>query len=204
MATNNYRNLQGALAARWRFLPKTALVLETTYDRRSYSNASDPPASLLRSVFGLAGLVTPRIAVATKLGYGHNFGSGGGGGLLAVAEATYLVSEESQLKLGYQRNLVPIPLHGLFVDDRAFAEARYRFGPRLMVRATSSYDWVRFEGASPRYDRAFGLDLAPEYALGPWLTAAVGWVVNSRSSSLDLSSLNFRRHELYVRLSATY
>ncbi len=45
--TFDYNNLRIGVDGRWRFLPKTALVLETDLDFRSYFEGTSPNALLL-------------------------------------------------------------------------------------------------------------------------------------------------------------
>jgi hypothetical protein len=69
----NYSNLRTALEARWRFLPKTAVVVDTQFNLRNYLQGPTPEALLFSARAGLAGLITPKISVTALLGYGKDF-----------------------------------------------------------------------------------------------------------------------------------
>jgi hypothetical protein len=202
----NYQNLRAGLDVRWKFLPKTAITLEGRFDSRTYNAGSpSPKASLLKAEAGLAGLVTPKVATVLKVGWGKDFSSSGANTILAMAELTYLMSETSKMKLGYLRNLEPVPTFGVYTDDRAYLEARVLTNGRATLHGTAAFDNLTFHSASNRTDKTFTLDVGPEYQFLPWLIGAAGYVLGTRSSNTSgAASVNFTRHEAYVRATFIY
>ncbi len=73
----DYSNLRASLEGRWRFLPKTAVVVDAQFNYRTYARDSTPEALLLHTRAGLAGLVSPRISVTALVGWGQDFGAAG-------------------------------------------------------------------------------------------------------------------------------
>jgi hypothetical protein len=203
--TFDYNNLRLGVDARWRFLPKTALVLDTDLDFRSYFSGTSPNALLLRTMVGLAGLVSPKIAVNAKVGWGHNFGAVGGSTLIAQLEGTWLYSPTMTIKGGYYRTLNPVAAYGIFRDDRVYAEARALFGGKLVLHGYGAMDLLGFSSATaPRSDTLFTLDVGPEYQFKPWLVGAAGYLLSVRSSSLEGTGVNYNRNEFYLRLTLVY
>jgi hypothetical protein len=202
----DYTNVRAGVDARWRFLPKTAVVLDADLDLRSYlRDPTSPDALLLRGMAGLAGLVTPKIAVTAKVGWGYNFGASGGSTLIAQAEATYLFSPTMTFKGGYLRTLNPVASYGLFQDNRGSLEARALFGGKLMLHGIVAADFLSFyDPARPRSDVLVTMDVGPEYQFKPWLVGAASYLLSARSSSVEGAGLNFTRHEAYVRLTLVY
>lgn len=202
----DYTNVRVGADARWRFLPKTALVLETNLNLREYlRNSQTPSALLLRAMGGLAGLVSAKISVTAKVGWGYNFGSSGGSTLIAQAEVNYLFSPTMSFKGGYLRTLNPVAAYGLFQDNRGYAEARALLGGKLALHGAGSLDFLSFYDATqPRSDVVVSLDLGPEYQFKPWLVGAAGYTLTTRSSSATGGGLNFTRHEAYLRLTLVY
>ncbi|MCP3138538.1 porin family protein [Pyxidicoccus xibeiensis] len=198
----DYGNLHFGLEGRWRFLPKTAVVLDTGVDLRSYFNGGSPDATVLRALAGVAGLVSPKIAVTAKAGWGQNFAAGGSGTFLAQLEGTYLYSPTLSFKAGYLRTMEPVAAYGVFTDNRGYGEVRALFGGKLTMRAGGSVDFLSF--TAERSDTVINLDIGPEYQFRPWLTGAAGYMLGSRSSSVTGGGLNYSRHEGYARLSVTY
>ncbi|WP_223755567.1 hypothetical protein [Myxococcus sp. RHSTA-1-4] len=199
----DYGNLHFGLEGRWRFLPKTAVVLDSGVDLRSYFNDStSPDATLVRAMAGVAGLVSPKIAVLAKAGWGQDFSGTGGGTVIAQLEGTYLYSPTLSFKAGYLRTLEPVAAYGLFTDNRGYGEARALFGGKLTMHLGASVDFLGFNGG--RSDTLIQLDVGPEYQFRPWLSGAAGYSLGSRSSSLGGGGLNYTRHEGYARLSVMY
>ncbi|HLL00319.1 MAG TPA: hypothetical protein VK539_07010 [Myxococcaceae bacterium] len=203
--TFDYNNLRVGLDGRWRFLPKTALVLDTDLDFRSYFEGTNPNAVLLRTMAGLAGLVSAKIAVNAKLGWAHNFGPTGGSTLIAQLEGTWLYSPTMTIKGGYYRTLNPVAAYGLFRNDRFYAETRALFGGKLVLHAYGAVDLLGFYSpTTPRSDSLVTLDLGPEYQFKPWLVGAAGYLLSVRSSSLAGRGVNYSRNEFYLRLTLVY
>ncbi|MBN1209869.1 MAG: hypothetical protein JXB05_33775 [Myxococcaceae bacterium] len=202
----DYINLRAGVDGRWRFLPKTAVVLDTDLDLRSYIRATDSPSALLlRAMGGLAGLVSSKIAVTAKVGWAHNFGETGGDTLVAQLEGNYLFSPTMSFKGGYVRTLNPVASYGLFRDDRGYVEARALFGGKLVMHGFAALDFLGFyDPARPRTDTLLSLDVGPEYQFKPWLVGAAGYLLGTRSSSVAGAGLNYTRHEAYVRLTVVY
>jgi hypothetical protein len=205
LETFDYHNVRGSLDGRWRFLPKTAVVLDTDFDLRGYSSGNNPDAKLLRIMGGLAGLVSPKVAVTAKAGWGQDFGTTGGATFLLQLEGTYLMSPTMTFKGGYLRTLEPVSAYGLYRDDRGYVEGRALFGGKLALHGTAALDLLSFlAAATPRDDTVLTVDLGPDYQIRPWLMAGVGYQLNTRSSSSAGSGLNYTRHEGYFRVTATY
>jgi hypothetical protein len=198
----DYNNLRAGLQGRWRFLPKTAVVVDGQFTYRNYSQGSTPDALLMHATAGLAGLVSPKIAVTAKLGWGQDFGMAAGSALLAQLEGTYLLSHTATVKVGYSRTLEPVGAFGLFRDDRAYLEAQTLLGGRLTVRGVSAFDYVSFQGT--RRDTVFKLDVGPQYQFERWLIGGAGYLFGVRSSNEPGAGINFSRHEGYVRMTVTY
>ncbi len=205
LETFDYNNVSGGVDARWRFLPKTAVVVDTDFDLRSYFDGTHPEARLLRGMAGLAGLVSPKVAVTAKAGWGQNFGETGGGTFLAHLEATYMMTPTMTFKGGYLRTLEPVSAYGLYRDDRGYVEARTLFGGKLALHGALAYDLLNFQStATPRSDNLLTADLGADYQFRPWLLGGVGYLLNTRSSSLAGGGLNFNRHEGYLRMTVMY
>ena len=204
LETFDYNNVRGGVDARWRFLPKTAVVVDTDFDLRSYFSGTHPDAKLLRAMAGLAGLVSPKIAVTAKAGWAQNFGTTGGGTFIAHLEGTYMMTPTMTFKGGYLRTLEPVSAYGLYRDDRGYLEARTLFGGKLGLHGTLAYDLLNFQGTTPRGDNLFSADVGGDYQFRPWLLGGVGYLLTTRSSSVSGSGINFTRHEGYLRMTVSY
>ncbi len=209
----NYNNYTFGLANRWRFLPKTALVLDATLDTRSYASTANPSALLLNISAGLAGLVSSRVAVVLKAGYGRDLSDSGLSTVIGQAEATYLLSETSNLKFGYSRASSPVPIYGVLIDDRGYFEAKMLLGGKLTLLGRAAFDYLSYFAKSGRNDTLLTAGIGPEYEFTPWLIGGLAYNLSSRGSNIastgalsgiSVSGVTYTRHEVIARLTFTY
>ena len=215
----NYTNFRAGLDGRWKFLPKTAIVLESNFDARSYPSAINAafntPALLLRVVGGLQGLLTTKVAVVAKAGWGYDFATlpsaapgTNANTFIGHLELSYLMTEASVLKVGYFRSLEPTPVYQVSRDDRIYGDARLLLSGRLTLRAYGALDFLGFYGGQDRLDIALTLDPGAEYQIFPWLYAAAGYTLTTRTSSganaSNASTDKYTRHEAHLRITAAY
>jgi len=156
----NYTNLAASLGGKWKFLPKTAVVADVSFDYRSYFNTSDPArptmagepaqmvntnltAYILRGTAGLSGLITSRLSVLALIGGAGDFGLSRAASPLAQAEVAYLGSELTA-RGGYLLTMNPVPLYGTFSQHRGYAEFRASFFGRLSTRLFGALDYIDF------------------------------------------------------------
>jgi hypothetical protein len=199
----NYKNLRPLLEARWKFFPKTALVVETGMDFRSYNNTANPPAKLAKALIGVSGLVSTRVVAVAKAGWGKDFDGTRNNTPIANLEFSYLLSDINTFKLGALRTLEPVPVYGSYVDNRVYSEARLLMGGKLILHGQLALDYVQFS-SSPRHDTTVSFDVGPDYQLMRWLTVAAGYALTYRTSSSAALTFNFSRHEPYLRVTCIY
>jgi len=212
VADMNYGNIRAGLDVRWKFLPKTAIVLESNFDARIYPvPAPNPAARLLRVVGGIQGLLTTKIAVVAKAGWGYDFGTAAPGTnantFLAHAEGTYLLNEASNVKAGYYRTVEPVPAFQTVEDNRIYAEARALLAGKLVLRGYGSLDFIAFGAGSGRTATTVTVDPSAEYQIFPWLYTAAGYTLSVRTPGGTTPSSpanDYLRHEAYLRVTAAY
>jgi hypothetical protein len=201
----DYSNLRANLLARWRFLPKTAVVVDTQFDARTFFHGAGPNALLLQTSAGLAGLISPKLTVTAKAGWAQDFGVVGRGGMIGQLEGAWTPTHLLSAKAGYGRMMEPVAVFGLFRDDRGYLEGQMLLGGRLTLRGTTSLDYLSFQDASnPRRDILFRMNLGPEYLFQRWLVGGVGYLLETRASSTPGAGINYTRHEGYARMTVMY
>ncbi|MCA2980518.1 MAG: hypothetical protein INH41_15780 [Myxococcaceae bacterium] len=218
LSAMNYSNLNFALAARYKFLPKTAVVFDANFDLRTYWNAAamtSPPANILRGRVGLVGLITPRISLTLLAGAAYDFGVTRAIAPIGQAELTYLVGDSTSVSLGYTRDLLPVPAFGAFTNDRGYLSGRVGLlQERLVLNAVGSVDAFGFLdpsmtpglGTVRRNDLAIGFSLGPTVNVTSWFAIGATYGLSTRSSTQfsSLTGINFVRHEANLRLSFRY
>ncbi len=212
---SNYSNVNFGLNARWKFLPKTAVIVDVNADYRSYFSNAAATKVLFRAQAGLAGLISPRIAVTLLVGYGGDFTNGSIHTVIGTAEFSYTITEHSRIAVGYARNTVAVPLIGTMIDDRGYLRGGLGLmGDRLLLNAQISADYFTFLGApvsatapvpNPvRNDFLLSLAVGPTFTVTSWFDVSAGYTLTFRTSTSNLPSLNFPRHEVLLRLAFHY
>lgn len=206
----NYSNVNFALGGRWKFLPKTAVVLDTNFDWRTYFDkaAGNPEGFVLRAQAGLAGLISQHFAVTLMAGYGGSFSPvAPANAFIANAEISYLFAADSKLALSYVRSLQPVPVYGLYLSDGGRLNARWAlWGGRLALTGGASVDALAFQGTRTRHDLVIGGNVGPSVDVTSWLQLGALYSVSTRSSSAvtTAASVNYLRHEALLRLTLRY
>lgn len=215
LASNlNYSNIQGGLGAKWKFLPKTAAVLDATFDYRSYFNnqSSTPsagttnlPSYLLKVQGGLAGLVTSHISVLLLVGGGGDWATGAKT-VIGQAEVGY-IGQYLNVRGGYVRTMQPVPAYGLYVDDRGYIDLSVSLlQQKLRMRLAPSIDYLSYYSAVNRNDLLGGGDASISYAIFSWWSVAVSYTLQFRISNLNANvpTQNYTRHEPRLTLTFSY
>jgi hypothetical protein len=205
LSTMDYSNLTAGLAARWRFLPKTAVVLDVGFAYQSYFNpgAAAVPASLLKGQLGLAGLISSKVSVLALVGWGYDFAGSGANTVIGQAEVSLLLAELFNLKFGYVRTLNPVPVNGTFQDDRGYAEIRGGVS-RFYYVVNGAFDYLTYFGATAarRNDYLVTVGVGPGVKILPWLTVAATYNLYLRNSSLGFA--DYTRHVAMLTVQAYY
>jgi hypothetical protein len=197
----SYNNFRGGLDARWRFLPKTAIVFESAFDSRSYTSAANASMMLLKLQVGIAGLVSPKIATLAMVGWTHGFNATDGRTVTGHFEVSYLASETAHFKLGYLRSIEPVPTYGTYGRDGVYIGSRFMFGGKFSGHVNGGFDYLTFYGNTSRYDMIISADIGPEYQFTPWLIASLNYNMSLRSST---AAQALPRHEGIARIEFTY
>lgn len=212
---SNYSNLNFGINARWKFLPKTAVILDVNADWRTYftKTAATGDKVLFRAQVGLAGLISPRIAVTLLAGYGGDFTNGSIHTVIGTAEFSYTITEQSRIAVGYARNTIAVPVIGTAIDDRGYLRGGLGLlGGRLLLNAQVSADYFTFLGAPTnaaaptpnptRNDFLLSVSAGPTVIITSWFDVGANYTLSVRTSTESL--LNFPRHEAMLRLSFHY
>ena len=218
LSTMSYSNLNFALTSRYKFLPKTAALLDINFDYRTYWNATattNPPANIIRGRLGLAGLITPRFSATILAGVAYDLGVTRAIAPIGQAELTYLVGDTTSVSIGYNRDLLPVPAFGAFANDRGYLNARIGFlQDRLQLNGTASVDYFTFFrasmmpglGTAARNDLLIGFNVGPTFIVTSWFVVGATYGLGYRTSPQQVTQtgINFIRHEANLRLTFRY
>jgi len=212
-AGNAYAN-RVELLGRWRFLPKTGLILDIQGGQRGYfqSVAGNSGAFPVRAMLGLGTLLTTRLTFALKGGYDGIFLSGQSSvqTWAAAADLGWLLTETFQVRLGFQRLTEPVALYGAYGDMRGFLLFRAQLN-RVVLTADASADFIEYAG-SGRQDQSIAVNVRGEYNVNDWLRFYAAVAISTRgvkgdtqeatSGSKDFGNLN--RQEISVGVATLF
>ena len=133
------------LRARWRFLPKTALLWEVGFTPSFYLNTTGASTLLVNSFpfrtrIGLNGLLTDRIRVLAMVGYTGTYAPIGDNmsTVVAQAEFQYIFSPLTSFSLGFIRDVNPSFLGSFSVRNSLYARVNQSFSGRFYLGAEIS------------------------------------------------------------------
>jgi hypothetical protein len=213
LADLGYSELRGTGEVRWKFLPRTAGVLDVSWFARLPNDAAiGDDVSGLRALTGLTGLVSARLAATVKAGYGDTFGSAEEGfrTWLANVELEWLATETASVRGGYLHDFGSDPARGaLFSTNRLYTEARMLVGGRTTLRLLGDLERRGYELADDVTTSLLRVEPSVEYEVVRPLRVAAGYAFTSRSSDLPagtpaLPGFDYDRSEAFLRLALTY
>jgi len=209
----NYNDVNGGLELRWRFLPKTAVVVSGGYWKRlPADSALQSSASTVRAWGGLAGLFTNHVAGTVKAGYGSVSNAPGSvASWLANLEGEWIPTETTSVKTGYIHDVGIDPgANGEYTSHRAYLDGRALLSARYTTLLSLSYEHRSYGGAS-ELRGADLLSAAPtaEAEVARWLRVGAGVAFTKRTSKLSgatprLPGFSFDKTEAFVRVRGTY
>jgi hypothetical protein len=206
-----YNEFRGGLELRWKFLPRTAAVLEGSYFKRVPNESAEEDPSGFRGWTGVTGLFTAHIAGTLKGGYGTASEVDRFSTWLANAEVEWLPMETARLKGGYVHDLGfdPGP-NSLYSSHRAYAEGRLLVAGRYTFRLTAQYERRLYELREPQAAAdLFRGEPSVEMEIVRWLRVGAGYAYTRRISDLptgtpELPGFDYDKSEGWLRFTATY
>lgn len=230
-ALERYDNMShtGRVDARLSVAAKTALLLDLAVGYRSYTGdetkvgergLADDVGNMSAQV-GVTSMVSNKVGVTAKLGYGSQFGlddaadgtARGFGGVVGSAEIGWYPTELSSVRLGYGRTFNADPNYDYYADDRVYLESALAFTREFGLRAGLSYDMIEFGTAEAGETVDGGTNdllrfhIGPEYRFNRWFGAGVSYAFTKRDTEgaqFDNPYYKYDRNELSARISFLY
>ncbi len=209
LANIGYNQLSGGASGRWKFLPRTAGVLEASYFVRQPNDTSvSVQVKGLKAMTGLAGLVTTRIAATLKAGYGDTFGSAGPDyrTWLANAELQYLGEGTVGLKLGYVHDYSSDPgsIYALYGIHRVYLDGKMLLEGRLALTGQAELDDIEY-AIAPVSAQVIRLSPGLDYQVVRWVSVGVGYALTYRTSNQSaITAFNYTKNETWLKVRVTY
>jgi hypothetical protein len=206
----------GLFEARWKFLPKTALVFHT--DISTFQPVSDPlnttlSATPLRVTLGLVGQVTSKLSAEATVGYEDLFSEDADNSIRTVignGVLTYSFSEISAISAGYRRRVFPVVVLNGYTSDAPFVQAKLGIGGRLIFSLYGQYEFRSYVG-DIGVQVATG-DASVEYWFFEFLNASLGYRLMYQNPNQDVPMpaagtaflQDFSRHQVMFNIGLRY
>jgi hypothetical protein len=228
--TGSYMGNEGVLDVGWRWLPRTTVYAQVSQGAITYfnANASSPGSYPLRTLLGLRGLLTEKLAVNIAAGYSNAFYTSGPnpsgfGNVGILAEVNYTMSLLSRAGFGYHHDFVNSPFVGAYYS----MDAIYGAFQQMVASRVVTYLYGRFEnrrfGQIPnadqgRVDNYVMGGVALDYMIGKFFQAGASYSLNlnrtATASTITTTSggvttttrseLDYTKHVLLFRLGLMY
>ena len=209
---------EGVLDIGWRWLPRTTIYAQVAQGAITYlnSNSGNHPSYPLRTLLGLRGLLTEKLAVNLAAGYNNAFYSSGDaptgfGNVGILAEVNYTMSLLSRAGLGYHHDFVNSPFLGGYYDmDAIYGAFQQMVASRVVTYLFGRFENRRFGGGSGRVDNYVMGGVAIDYMIGKFFQAGASYSLNLNRTTtvgtgpLASSPLDYTKHVLLFRLGLMY
>jgi hypothetical protein len=202
------RNTVGpTFEAEWRFFPRTALVLDSSYLfyiwNNNESTVSNTNSKHGRIRVGLRGRLTERLVVSALLGYGGGKYSddvkvGGLKGLLGEAQIKYAFNKNQNMAFGYQKYFDDIYFTSFVAYNRLYLKYQGQFTPRFGMDVSTMANFEEYDGPVDRSDVFIETRLNTVINANDWISVTVGAWWRHRTSSDRLVAFDDISAQAYV------
>jgi hypothetical protein len=214
----NYLMLDGS----WKWLPKTAVFLNAQqgyifylYDAEATAN-NKQKSYPLQVTTGLRGLLTERTSVTVALGYTNGFyagnfsTSGFWGSTYADLSFTLRPTMLSRIVAGFRHGFSNAVISSFSYNDTIYASYVQQIAGRLALDLSGRYSHRNYGGAFVdmaqmqlgRTDDFIQVGATLDYFVRNWIFLGLGYSVLSNSS--NISSVEYLKQQMFVRLGLTY
>jgi hypothetical protein len=213
-----YNHFSAGLGANWKFLPKTAALLDLSwFDRVPNSTLYSLGVSGMRVQAGASGLVTSHLAATLKAGYGTTLNlsldpAAGPvppslGTWLATVSAEWNPSELSSLKLTWTHDLGVDPgiVYALYTVTHITLDGKMRFNTRLAGVITGDYALLSYRDPSST-STIITVKPALQAEMARWLMLELAYQYTDRTTDLAVPppGWKYSKNEIWLRGVVTY
>jgi hypothetical protein len=213
-----YNNVGVGLGLNWKFLPKTAALIDLSwFDRIPNSTALSIAGTGMRAQAGATGLVTTHLAATVKGGYGTTltldttapsvdltrFGT-----WLALVSAEWIPSSFSTLKLTYNHDFGfdPGTVWSLYTINHVTLEGKSKFNNLLQGAVTADYALLSYRDPASSTSNILTVKPALQAELSRWLMLELAYQYTDRTTTAPAPppGWKYTRHEVWLRGVVTY
>ncbi len=216
-----YSNLGASLGVNWKFLPKTAALLDLSwFDRVPNSALYSIAGTGMRAQAGVTGLVTTHLAATLKGGYGTTLGltlDPGAvpqadlsrfGTWLALVSAEWIPSSLSNLKLTWNHDLGfdPGTTWALYTITRVSLEGKSKLNSVLSAAVFVDWALLTYRDAAKTSSNVITARPSLQADLTRWLMLELAYQYTDRTTDAADAppGWKYSKHEAWLRGVVTY
>jgi hypothetical protein len=221
------------LDSSWKWLPKTALVLQLSQGYIVYLNSmngvSKPTSFPFHAMAGVRGLITAKLSLNILAGYANGFydtvrpgPSGFRGNFSVGADVNYHPTLLTGLTLGYRRDFQNAILGDFYYVDAVYLNLSQSIAGRLGFGFSARYESRSFQnipvaispmhpsGLANRHDNYWQLGANLDYRIRDWTYAGVAYTLMSNGSDYvpgdpqDPGRVDYVKQLVFARLGVAY
>lgn len=218
------------LDGKWKFLPKTAVVLNVSQGIVSrpdlvINGVRHPESYPFRVEAGLLGQLTYRLSATVKAGYGNGFYQSAPGrpnpasfnSALVTAQLRWQLATTGALTLGFSRNFQDSLWSEYFIDNRATLRYDHMLFSRLMLHASGGYSYREYDGLDPaiwgvssRNDHVIEAHAGVDWRIKDWLFVGAGYDLQYVNADQVVSfgglpyNPDYVKHIVFFRAEVSY
>jgi hypothetical protein len=209
------------LDAGWRWLPKTTIYAQVAQGVITYFSSGRVTSYPLRTLAGLRGLLTEKVAVNVAAGYSNAFYSSGEnpsgfGNVGIVTEVNYTIDLLSRAGLGYRHDFANSPFVGQYYNlDAIYGAYQQMIASRVVAYLFGRYENRRFGPVldpatnTPvnRTDNYIMGGVSVDYMIGTFFMAGASYSLNFNRSSVTTGTaagVDYTKQVLLFRLGVVY
>jgi hypothetical protein len=219
---NNRMAHEIALKGRYKLLPMTAITLDVSLSPTSYLDSANPNVSSIpiRVLAGFNGLITPKLGLTLKVGYGNGLysddddaGTPQNGdsfsSVLATVGVRYSIGPTAKVSILYERLFMDSFIGNYQADHAVSFLYDHIVAQRFVLHARFAYTHRAIEGSGVNADQnLINLNAGIDYQIKDWIYVGIGYDLHYQNTSSGLTNtvglVDFTRHQLYGKVGFSY
>ncbi|MBI5482547.1 MAG: outer membrane beta-barrel protein [Deltaproteobacteria bacterium] len=218
------------LDGKWKFLPKTAVVLNVSQGIVSRPDlvigaVEHPDSDPFRVEAGLIGQLTYRLSATVKAGYGNGFYQAALGrpspasfnNALVTAQLRWQIATTGSLTLGFTRNFFDSLFSDYYTDNRATLRYDHMLFSRLVLHLDGGYTYREYDGLdqavwgiTSRNDNVIEGHAGVDWRIKEWLFVGAGYDLMYVNAGRDVVfagqpyNPSYVKHVVFFRAEVSY
>ncbi len=192
---HNFNSYEGSIYGKWKFLPKTAVFLNSSYNYQDYYKAgatrAEQSSTPLNIHGGIIGQFTQKLSLKLSAGYVNTFSYSSKQDVTASVEGVWKFSENNLASIGFLRAYTPVSGYQYFKMNRIYGAYKHKLFSRILASLEGGYsfiDYGSYVGSDPdftgkgRGDKILNINPSLSLNLTPWAGLKLNYTYENKST----------------------